>query len=710
MRKRFGFLASAILVLIVLSSVATFWDAPAGAYYAAPKTKDPPPTEEEKPTKPPRPPTKRNPKDDRTPEPTGVPPATQVPIVTPKSTAAPPATPASTDVPLTLTPPPFETAAPTLVLPTDAPVPTSIPTHVPTDIPTRTPVPTREREQPPVNRPSETPAPTEMPSIIETPTATEEAATTAPSPVQGTTDVPTASLPSATPVPTGTPTSTPAATPTARSIAGILVPTPFASSIATNEILARPQSIDWNGDGVIDADDEWVELYNSSQSRIDLSGWQLSTTDGSSTATFTFPAGTTIAGKGYRVFYSSQTKLRLSTSGGEVRLLFPDHRVADVVRYPELGPDLSYVKSSDRGRTWTRDCAPSPHGPNCSEGATLTSTFNLSYFEKHIADVSIIANNDHAALATNALLAIILAFVLGFYGDLMNTAMVKDRAVAQQFVLFPAWHRSIYRARVMRGMHNIARLLFWVGTPIRLAALFVAYGFVLAFLDPSLDLTEADGWLLVFALTCSITLVSASVLFAQRLVLRLYGGQSARRVRRTSILYALATTIISRLVGFVPGVLFAGPTGYEIDQTRKVRSKLSITAIATLVLVAVAAWLVTPLVEMDAWFKTVALVTFAAAIQTLFIELLPLGNLHGRPLFESSRPAWFVVFALVALVVLETMLNPDGSSIEAFLSPTMFTAAALTVAFSVTSAIVWLRMKVIAKQPAKQRVSGPIGK
>jgi hypothetical protein len=74
-----------------------------------------------------------------------------------------------------------------------------------------------------------------------------------------------------------------------------------------------------------DSTDEFIELYNPNQRSFDLSGFTLQT--GSTTSTtrhnYVFPAGTTIPGRGFKAFYSRQTGLSLSNTGGQAWLLDP---------------------------------------------------------------------------------------------------------------------------------------------------------------------------------------------------------------------------------------------------------------------------------------------------------------------------------------------------------------------------------------------------
>lgn len=83
-----------------------------------------------------------------------------------------------------------------------------------------------------------------------------------------------------------------------------------------SELLPNP-----SGTGT-DNTDEFVELYNPNDKAFDLSGFtlQVGTT---TTHSYVFPAGTTLAAKSFKAFYSSDTGLSMSNSGGQAVLLDP---------------------------------------------------------------------------------------------------------------------------------------------------------------------------------------------------------------------------------------------------------------------------------------------------------------------------------------------------------------------------------------------------
>ncbi len=164
--------------------------------------------------------------------------------------------------------------------------------------------------------------------------------------------------PATPPPPSPTPTATPTLAPTATS-----TPVPF---IAINEFLPAPAgTVDWDGNGTADSNDEWVELYNPNPFAVDLSGWQVDDAPGGSSP-YTLPAGTTLAPHGFLLLFKARTGIALNNSGDAVRLLAPDGHTVDSVTYPAVPRTdaTSWSRTADGTGTWTDAYPPSPGAPN----------------------------------------------------------------------------------------------------------------------------------------------------------------------------------------------------------------------------------------------------------------------------------------------------------------------------------------------------------
>lgn len=183
------------------------------------------------------------------------------------------------------------------------------------------------------------------------------------------------------PAPTPTVTSTFTVSPTPGSTP---TPTPgeLPSGISLNEFMPDPAN-DWNEDGVSDALDEYIELYNANDLAVNVGGWQLDDVDDTAgrafygsagSRTYVIPPGTVIPARGFLVFFRAQTGVALNNDGDQVRLLHPDGVVVEAFEYPTSGNDEAYSKTADGGAEWTRDYPPSPGSSNQAGAPPPTAT------------------------------------------------------------------------------------------------------------------------------------------------------------------------------------------------------------------------------------------------------------------------------------------------------------------------------------------------
>jgi hypothetical protein len=122
-----------------------------------------------------------------------------------------------------------------------------------------------------------------------------------------------------------------------------------------SEILANPAPPQ------TDANDEFIELYNSNDKAFDLSGFVLQV--GTTTVhKYTFPDGTSIEPHQFSAFYSSDTGLSLSNSDGQVKLLDPGGNVLEQTDQYTKAPDGYAWVNADGLWQWTT--TPTPGAAN----------------------------------------------------------------------------------------------------------------------------------------------------------------------------------------------------------------------------------------------------------------------------------------------------------------------------------------------------------
>lgn len=151
-------------------------------------------------------------------------------------------------------------------------------------------------------------------------------------------------------------------------LAGLVVLGPAAAegAIVLNEVLADPAR-DWSptdGDDTYDSlDDEWVEIYNTGPSAVDLTGWRL--TDATGEWRFGFEGA--LAAGAHLVVYGNESYdweeangypkygLSLNNGGDTVKLVAPDLvTVVDQVTYTtsQTLDDRAYGRLPDGGAEW----------------------------------------------------------------------------------------------------------------------------------------------------------------------------------------------------------------------------------------------------------------------------------------------------------------------------------------------------------------------
>jgi hypothetical protein len=119
--------------------------------------------------------------------------------------------------------------------------------------------------------------------------------------------------------------------------------------------------------------DDWIELYNTSDSAIDLGGYSL-TNDTSLPRQSAIPSGLTIKAHGTLLLWADGTlaqgnthlTFKLKSSKGEVVLYDADVRQADLFRWTDAATDISFARFPDGTGTWESCAKPTCGGANSS--------------------------------------------------------------------------------------------------------------------------------------------------------------------------------------------------------------------------------------------------------------------------------------------------------------------------------------------------------
>jgi len=119
----------------------------------------------------------------------------------------------------------------------------------------------------------------------------------------------------------------------------------YPSDIVISEILPDPE-------GIADAEGEYIELFNKSREKVNLSGWKITDTVGSGAKAYTFPESTIIEGEDFLISYRKETGIILNNLNGDViRLFWPSGQKIDEVAYDRAEKGKSY-NLTESGWQW----------------------------------------------------------------------------------------------------------------------------------------------------------------------------------------------------------------------------------------------------------------------------------------------------------------------------------------------------------------------
>jgi len=155
------------------------------------------------------------------------------------------------------------------------------------------------------------------------------------------------------------------------------------SQIVINEFCASNKSYIDTQNGTYP---DWIELYNTQNSSVDISGYYL-TDSPKNTNKWKVPTNTVIAAKGFLLIWADDlktglhTNFNLSVDGEFIGLVSPSLVYIDSIRYGIQKADISYGRTTDGAIDWGFFNTSSPNKTNNTSTATIQTTkplFSLS--------------------------------------------------------------------------------------------------------------------------------------------------------------------------------------------------------------------------------------------------------------------------------------------------------------------------------------------
>lgn len=142
-------------------------------------------------------------------------------------------------------------------------------------------------------------------------------------------------------------------------------------ALHVNEIMASSTTCCPDNNGGVEEFDDWIEIYNSSASTIDMSGMYLSD-DLADPFKYKVPNGITIPAGGFVLFWADEqgsqgplhANFKLSKSGEAVGLFYIDGRLINSKTFGAQDDNKSFGATQDGGTTWQQFTSPTPGASN----------------------------------------------------------------------------------------------------------------------------------------------------------------------------------------------------------------------------------------------------------------------------------------------------------------------------------------------------------
>ena len=159
-------------------------------------------------------------------------------------------------------------------------------------------------------------------------------------------------------------------------------PPPAAPEAKINELYSRGDSVNV----------DWIEIYNPSNSQMDIGGYKIYDSGGQTGAKpkKEFPIGTVIPANGLFVIAVDDTTVSgfgLSSNGETVWLEKANGTIIDSINFPALGIDTSYGRKPDGSDIWEKITPPTKGTTNSPGGITNLPLVMNEIYSRGVPDV-----------------------------------------------------------------------------------------------------------------------------------------------------------------------------------------------------------------------------------------------------------------------------------------------------------------------------------
>jgi hypothetical protein len=369
---------------------------------------------------------------------------------------------------------------------------------------------------------------------------------------------------------------------------------------------------------------------------------------------------------------------------------------------------------------------PAPRSPFAAPVVPATTGFRppdtlVPAITTHIptpADIS----TDPPVVGANLLLAAIAMILFTIATELLNRSLRQADPMLRRR-LRPIDRLDRARARLDAAL--IGRLgndgHAGRATAMRLLGIAAFYGIVFSLLDPTWNPLTVTGLWLVLIMAVAFGLIGLSGDIAAWATARRWGVASELALKPGSLVTAVGSTLFSRTLLLVPGVMIGSPEVFDVDAARLDRRRLGGLAgvgLGTVLAIGLVAWLATLGTaalrgggslagDLVGGLEAFLLLVFAAAVQNGFAQLLSIRESAGLALRRAHRVVWAFALLGVTFLFWHTLVNPRGDLAEALGATNVQTFLATVGIVLAISVVTWTATTLAQRRAARTTSSAP---
>lgn len=312
-----------------------------------------------------------------------------------------------------------------------------------------------------------------------------------------------------------------------------------------------------------------------------------------------------------------------------------------------------------------------------------------------------------AVIGTNLLLAALLMLPFAAAVTLFTHLVSESETSLRQRIHLPGWLSKLKRKD---APGSGAKRRKTPGSILRFCTIMLFYGVIFSLLDRTWQPFTTTGLLLLSSMILAYGIVGIADDIVQWRALRKWGMPAELSLRPTNIILSIGSTLASRLLTLVPGMMFGKPQALVVDEARlddRKRNQLLRISALTLLTIGFGLWALTTITEIMqrgvlaektgnviSGLEAILLIIFAVTLQNTFVQMLGFSGSFGEAFRKKNPWLWMLSLTGISFVFYHTLINPRGELAEALQESNVLLLFGVSGAFMLFTLVWWLFKRI----------------